>query len=265
MCLCVRARARSWNPLGPASAHSLGMCLKHNRCDLVHLDLSNTSIGDEGARFLGKALESNTVLRVLRVCTAELGEDGAAALAVAITHNTALREFAISGAVLRPTSGGGARVCPSPNTHCAGNLVGDVGSSAFWELFEGNHTLQRLEMSGCRITDFGAKILSENMVFSHTVKYLDFSFNFVRCSPSLPPSPFTASFERCVFAQLQISKAVLVEMATAVQSMPQLDILYVAANELTREEFREFVKDKPDLLALTQGVSPRVRFTLFPK
>lgn len=47
--------------------------------------------------------------------------------------------------------------------------------------------------------------------------------------------------------------------------LPHLSLLNLGANTLTREEFREQVSTNKDLLALTVGVNPRLRFKPFPK
>jgi hypothetical protein len=64
----------------------------------------------------------------------------------------------------------------------AGNAFGDTGCASFWEVFERNSTLKKLDLSGCRMTDSSAKILTEAMTANHTIALLDFSFNSVRLS-----------------------------------------------------------------------------------
>ncbi len=47
--------------------------------------------------------------------------------------------------------------------------------------------------------------------------------------------------------------------------LPQLNYLLLGANSVNREEFRELMKADRDVLALTVGVNPRLRFKPFPK
>jgi hypothetical protein len=56
---------------------------------------------------------------------------------------------------------------------------------------------------------------------------------------------------------------VLLELAIAQTSMPQLETLLVCANELTKEQFRDIAKGKEDVLALLRGIAPRLRFKPF--
>ena len=63
----------------------------------------------------------------------------------------------------------------------------------------------------------------------------------------------------------QISAPVIVEMAEAQVKSPQITYLLLGANSLNREEFRELMKTDKEVLALTVGVNPRLRFKPFPK
>jgi hypothetical protein len=93
-------RTRRWNPLGTDSAHSLALALKYNRCALTSLDLSYTSISDEGAMHIAKALSSNTVLKTLNLGNAHIHEEGAACIAQGVMPNTGLEELCVAGEAL---------------------------------------------------------------------------------------------------------------------------------------------------------------------
>ena len=56
----------SWNGFGSAGAQALGEALRHNNT-LVHLDLSNNRVSDEGTALLCNGLAANDSLRILRV------------------------------------------------------------------------------------------------------------------------------------------------------------------------------------------------------
>lgn len=64
---------------------------------------------------------------------------------------------------------------------------------------------------------------------------------------------------------LQIAPETIVEYAEMQLKLPNLQLLMLGANSLTREEFRQKVHPNRDLLALTAGVNPRLRFKPFPK
>lgn len=76
---------------------------------------------------------------------------------------------------------------------------------------------------------------------------------FAEPDPSLP----------LLLITLQISPLVLLEMAETQVGMPSLSMFIIGANALNKEEFREAAKDKPELLDLTVGLHPRLRFTPF--
>jgi hypothetical protein len=65
--------------------------------------------------------------------------------------------------------------------------------------------------------------------------------------------------------RLQITPPVIEEFAEMQLKLPHVSLLNLGANTLTREEFREQVSTNKDLLALTVGVNPRLRFKPFPK
>ncbi len=86
-----------WNPLDAAAGRSLGIALKHNRCVLTYLDLGFSGLGDEGATYVAKALESNSNLRVLKMASASLRDEGACMIAQGVTANHGLVELSIPG------------------------------------------------------------------------------------------------------------------------------------------------------------------------
>ena len=62
-----------------------------------------------------------------------------------------------------------------------------------------------------------------------------------------------------------MTASVVTEMAEMQLKLPHLTFLLVGANSLNREEFRELMKANKDVIALTAGVNPRLRFKPFPK
>ena len=57
----------------------------------TELDLTNCSIGEDGACQLAEALRDNSTLRVLWVWDNPLGERGAKALVESLAHNTSVK------------------------------------------------------------------------------------------------------------------------------------------------------------------------------
>ncbi|XP_070297645.1 leucine-rich repeat-containing protein 74A-like, partial [Salvelinus sp. IW2-2015] len=76
----------SWNGFGSAGAQALGEALRHNNT-LVHLDLSNNRVSDEGTALLCNGLAANDSLRVLRV----VSDEGTALLCNGLAANDRLR------------------------------------------------------------------------------------------------------------------------------------------------------------------------------
>jgi len=58
--------------------------------------LWNNHIGDQGAQFLAKALETNTTLTTLDLCNNHIGDQGAQFLAKALETNTTLTTLDLS-------------------------------------------------------------------------------------------------------------------------------------------------------------------------
>ena len=62
----------------------------------------------------------------------------------------------------------------------------------------------------------------------------------------------------------QLIPDVMVDMAQHMLLMPNLTVLLVGANTLTRDEFRE-KQANAAILDLTRGRNPRLRFQPFPR
>ena len=120
------------------------------------------------------------------------------------------------------------------------------------------------------MTDSAARVIVENMPFNHSLKHIDFSFNFVGDCIAWRTQCACSAFHVlksccCVCAALQISGETLIEMGEALLQMPKVEVLLLGANAWNREEFREAVKERKELIDLTYGVQPRLRFKPFPK
>ena len=126
------------------------------------------------------------------------------------------------------------------------------------------------------MTDSSAKVIIENMEFNKSIAYYDFSFNSVsytcgwrggRVWGRVGPPWILCPWVRFPGTSLctQMTASVVTEMAEMQLKLPHLTFLLVGANSLNREEFRELMKANKDVIALTAGVNPRLRFKPFPK
>ena len=76
-------------------AESLGRVLSVNS-SLEELDISGTSIGDEGVAHIANALQTNTTMKVLDVAYCEISDKGAESIARALTASISLERLDIS-------------------------------------------------------------------------------------------------------------------------------------------------------------------------
>ncbi len=63
----------------------------------------------------------------------------------------------------------------------------------------------------------------------------------------------------------QVTPPVLEEIALTMLKLPHIGFVNLGANSLSREEFREQMAGNKEVLGLTMGVNPKLRFKPFPK
>ena len=76
-------------------AKSLGRALSVNS-SLEELDISGTSVGDEGVAHIANALQANTTVKVLDVSNCGISDKGAESLARALAASSSLERLDIS-------------------------------------------------------------------------------------------------------------------------------------------------------------------------
>ena len=144
--------------IGDEGAKALAAALETNTA-LTHLNLASNSIGDEGAKALAAALKTNTALTHLDLASNSIGNEGVSALAAALKTNTALTSLSLQGSL------------PPLIFKGTWQIMGPEGAKALAEAIETNTALTHLNLAWSDIVDEGAKalatVLETNTVLTH--------------------------------------------------------------------------------------------------
>jgi len=114
----------SWNHISDLGASYLAEHLKRQNQCLASLDLTQNSIGDQGAEMISTALRMNSTLKFLSLASNRIGATGANALARSLQENKSLQTLKLMKSSLEKDSWG-----------------------AFLEALRSNHTLLDLDYS----------------------------------------------------------------------------------------------------------------------
>jgi len=123
--------------------------LGSGRNQLVSLGLDCNRIGDEGAKLIAKALETDRVLERINIGSACISSVGARALAHVLKTNTSLKYLNLG--YTKATVPLGERA----------NSIGDKGAAALAAVLQTNTTLRSLDLSTNDITQIGLSKLRE--------------------------------------------------------------------------------------------------------
>ena len=123
-----------------------------NSSKMAVLSFLNSSIKDEGARALGKALRCNLILRELYLPKNSIHNTGA--IALALHHNSTLQRLDLSF-----------------------NSISDEGATALARALHHNSTLQTLDLSCNSISDNGAVALAQALHVNSTLRQLNLTDN----------------------------------------------------------------------------------------
>lgn len=150
---------------------------------LQHLELCSNSIGDKGAAAVAKALKSNKALKYLDLSNNLIGDEGAEALAKALTCNTALEKLDLNVNCVRFAGAAAlAEVLESNNTtlqylYIGATFIGDKGAVALAKTLETNVSLLHLGLHFNSIGDVGVTELAKALGVNTTLLHLDIRFN----------------------------------------------------------------------------------------
>ncbi|CAM9233712.1 unnamed protein product [Choristocarpus tenellus] len=118
-------------------------------CMIRKLDLSKSSIGDEGASLLRAALHRHPTLRVLNLSCNRIGITGGEVLAALLIEGSDLAELSLRA-----------------------NAIGDDGARAFKVVLQNSKTLRMLDLRNNGIGDSGLEALSEGIEWSASLERL---------------------------------------------------------------------------------------------
>jgi hypothetical protein len=140
--------------LGEVSARSIANALRRDATKLRLLNLTNSPIGDSGARALAGALAGNSLIERLWLKNTQLTASGAGALAAGLSNSGALAEIVLSH-----------------------NAIGDRGAAALAFIVPELRSLAVLSLDSCGITVVGARALMSGMRRSHHSQMLSLSLS----------------------------------------------------------------------------------------
>lgn len=141
--------------LGNAGAKVIAAAIKVN-CTLTRLHLGHNKIGDTGAESVAKSLETNRSLKALDLIFNRIGEKGAKAIAAAIKLN-----------------------CSLCTLNLQRNVVCDGGVLQIAETLSSNKSLTILNLSYNSISDAGGNAIAVALRLNSTLKVLDLANNHI--------------------------------------------------------------------------------------
>ena len=189
LCLVLRVNTSltfldlSDNSIGDEGASSLSEALRVNT-SLTSLHLSCNSIGGEGASSLSEALRVNTSLTSLHLSCNSIGGEGASSLSEALRVNTSLTSLHLTWNSIGDEGASSLSEALRVNTsltslHLSLNLIGDEGASSLSEALRVNISLTSLHLTWNSIGDEGASSLSEALRVNTSLTSLHLSFNSI--------------------------------------------------------------------------------------
>ncbi|XP_044170560.1 NLR family CARD domain-containing protein 3-like [Acropora millepora] len=152
---------------------------------LTSLDLSHTSIGDEGAKSISEALRVNTSLTSLDLSHNSIHDEGAKSISEALRVNTSLTSLFLDWNSIRDEGAKSLSEALRVNTSLTylvldWNSIGGEGAKSLFETLRVNTSLTSLDLSHNSIHDEGAKSLSEALGVNTSLTFLGLDWNSIR-------------------------------------------------------------------------------------
>ena len=173
----------SQNSIGVDGAVAIAKGLK-NAVNLQYLVLSwnNIGISDDGVEALAKGIKHLTSLQVLELDYNEIGDDGVAALAEGLKHLTSLQTLNLGG---NRIGDDGVEALTKGIKHLTSlqvlqldwNTIGDDGVAALAEGIKHLTSLQTLNLGGNRIGDDGVEALAKGIKHLTSLQVLQLDWN----------------------------------------------------------------------------------------
>ena len=162
--------------VGDDGAKSLAQALQTNTT-IKNLYLTGNHISDDGAKAFAQALQTNTTLQLLDLHNNQIGDDGAKSLAQALQTNTNLRYIRLHNNQIGDDGAKALAQALQTNTtlqyvYLNDNQIGDDGAKAFAQALQTNTTIKKLYLTDNQISDDGAKALAQALQTNTTIKEL---------------------------------------------------------------------------------------------
>ena len=173
----------SQNSIGDEGATSLSQALALNT-SLTTLTLSQNSIGAEGATTLSEALAVKTSLTTLHLSWNSIGAEGATSLFQALAVNTSLTTLTLSHNSIGAEGATSFSQALALNTslttlHLCRNSIGDEGATSLSQALKVNTSLTTLKLSHNSIGAEGATSLSQALAVNTSLTTLHLSYNSI--------------------------------------------------------------------------------------
>jgi Ran GTPase-activating protein (RanGAP) involved in mRNA processing and transport len=139
----LRSLDLSYNHIADAGVYSLSEVLLPNHCVfLKKLVLNKNGITNDGMKYLSEMLSTNQTLTELSLSNNEIGDEGVKQLAnVLIDHNRTLKVLVLSFNL----------------------FITDLSIDYLLQMFEHNHTLRKLVINNCTLSEPGKMKLREKV------------------------------------------------------------------------------------------------------
>ncbi|KAK1162964.1 NLR family CARD domain-containing protein 3-like [Acipenser oxyrinchus oxyrinchus] len=162
----------------------LGSLLSAKDCHIQKISLAENSIGNKGAKAIGRSLMVNRSLTALDLHSNNIGPKGAKALADAVKINQGLVSLNLQNNFIGEEGAKAAAEILQSNRnlctlHLQKNSIGPEGVKRIAEALKNNRSLKELMLSSNQLGDKGAIALAKALKQNHSLTALDLQSNSI--------------------------------------------------------------------------------------
>ncbi|MGH0173667.1 UNVERIFIED_CONTAM: hypothetical protein FKN15_075353 [Acipenser sinensis] len=162
----------------------LGSLLSAKDCHIQKISLAENSIGNKGAKAIGRSLMVNRSLTALDLHSNNIGPKGAKALADAVKINQGLVSLNLQNNFIGEEGAKAAAEILQSNRnlctlHLQKNSIGPEGVKRIAEALKNNRSLKELMLSSNQLGDKGAIALAKALKQNHSLTTLDLQSNSI--------------------------------------------------------------------------------------
>ncbi|MGH0155462.1 UNVERIFIED_CONTAM: hypothetical protein FKN15_046681 [Acipenser sinensis] len=162
----------------------LGSLLSAKDCHIQKISLAENSIGNKGAKAIGRSLMVNRSLTALDLHSNNIGPKGAKALADAVKINQGLVSLNLQNNFIGEEGAKAAAEILQSNRnlcilHLQKNSIGAEGVKRIAEALKNNRSLKELMLSSNQLGDKGAIALAKALKQNHSLTTLDLQSNSI--------------------------------------------------------------------------------------